>query len=121
MFQAALFDEQLRLLKVLSFQGTEREVVPDLSAVFREAVRIEADAILIAHNHPSGNAQPSRADQQLTREFSQACEQLEITLLDHIVFANGENYSFRAHGVFDPGFLDRSILQGGKRRASPER
>ena len=53
--------------------------------VFREAIRLNASAIIIAHNHPSGDPTPSTSDINLTRKLSEASKVLEIPLLDHII------------------------------------
>lgn len=55
--------------------------------VFGEAVRERATAIIVAHNHPSGNLQPSGDDQDVTRRLRQAGELLGIKLLDHLIFS----------------------------------
>ncbi len=54
--------------------------------VFGEAVRGRATAIIVAHNHPSGNLQPSPDDRDVTRRLRQAGELLGIKLLDHLIF-----------------------------------
>jgi len=55
--------------------------------VFGEAIRGRATAIVVAHNHPSGNLQPSGDDQDVTRRLRQAGELLGIKLLDHLIFS----------------------------------
>ena len=54
--------------------------------VFREAVRDAAAAIIVCHNHPSGNPEPSQADLKLTQQLVKAGEILGVSLLDHVVF-----------------------------------
>lgn len=57
--------------------------------VFRQAVREGATAVLICHNHPSGDPEPSRDDVALTQRLSEAADILGISLLDHVVFGDG--------------------------------
>lgn len=63
--------------------------------VFSDALKDRAAAIIVAHNHPSGNVQPSGEDRAVTETLTEAGEILGIRLLDHIIFAPGTYYSFR--------------------------
>ena len=56
-------------------------------------------AFLVAHNHPSGNNEPSGADKLVTIKIKEACKIMDYTLLDHIVFSNTGYYSFNDQGV----------------------
>ena len=96
---AAFLDAELRLVSVNSIAGKSDEVEISVCEVLREAVKQDAHAVVLAHNHPSGKAQPSRADQALTRQVANVCEQLGIVLIDHLIFGEGEPYSFRDKGV----------------------
>ena len=58
--------------------------------VFREAIKCNATAIIAAHNHPSGDPTPSKADIQVTRQLRQAAQTLQIDLLDHIILGRRE-------------------------------
>ena len=53
--------------------------------VFREAIRLSATAVIVAHNHPSGDPAPSPADIQVTRQLSEAARTVKIDLLDHVI------------------------------------
>lgn len=57
---------------------------------------------MIAHNHPKGFAKPSREDYDLTQEILKACQLLEIELLDHMIIAAEQSYSFAEHGLIKP-------------------
>ena len=96
---AAFLDSELRLVSLISVAGTSNEVELSVSEVLREAVKQDAHAVLLAHNHPSGQPQPSRADQALTRQVASVCEHMGIILVDHLIFGDGEPYSFREKGV----------------------
>ena len=58
-----------------------------------------AAAVILAHNHPSGVAEPSRADEQITRKLQQALELVEVRLLDHMIIGDGEITSLAERGV----------------------
>jgi DNA repair protein RadC len=68
--------------------------------VFRTAVRRQAAAIVVAHNHPSGDPAPSAEDLRITAELAQAGRLLDIELLDHLVIGHGRWISLRALGAF---------------------
>lgn len=67
--------------------------------VFSDAIKNRAAAIAIAHNHPSGNIEPSQEDKDVTSRLSQCGAILGIKMLDHIVFTNDRYYSFLEHGL----------------------
>ena len=67
--------------------------------VFAEAVSKRAAAIAIAHNHPSGNIEPSGDDKEVTARLSKAGQILGIKLLDHLIFTDEKYYSFLEHGL----------------------
>jgi len=79
-------NEVLRTVAVSS--GSLQETLANPGDVYREAVRDGATAIIVAHNHPSGNPEPSQADLRLTAQLVQAGEILGISLLDHVVFGD---------------------------------
>ncbi|MFC1593649.1 RadC family protein, partial [Candidatus Neomarinimicrobiota bacterium] len=68
--------------------------------IIKKALELDAAAIIIAHNHPSGATNPSRDDIQITNKISDACKTVDIILHDHIIIA-GKNgyYSFSDEGV----------------------
>ena len=67
--------------------------------VFREAVRVQAAAMVVVHNHPSGDPSPSAEDLRITRELAEAGRLLDIELLDHLVIGHGRWVSLRALGA----------------------
>ncbi len=67
--------------------------------VFADAIRSRAAAVVIAHNHPSGNVEPSEDDKQVTVRLQKAGEILGIKVLDNIVFSEDRYYSFLEHGL----------------------
>lgn len=80
-------------------QGGVDSCPVDKREVFRTAVLNGAAAIIVAHNHPSGNAEPSQEDLMLTRELSKAGALLGINVLDHVIVAGVEHTSFNARGL----------------------
>lgn len=72
------------------FQGTLTHVNVHLREILRQALKHNAAAIIVAHNHPAGNPKPSEADISLTRELKTALELCDIRLLDHIVVGGSE-------------------------------
>ena len=62
----------------------------ELREVFREAFKVDADAIIVAHNHPSGDPTPSKADKQLTAALQSAAQLLGIKFLDHLVLGSAD-------------------------------
>jgi DNA repair protein RadC len=72
--------------------------VMDTRLVFRRALELGAVNIVLGHNHPSGNCEPSSADLQLTRYVVEAGKVLEIKVLDHIIVAEKGFYSFAESG-----------------------
>jgi len=68
--------------------------------VFVEAVRQRATAILVAHNHPSGNLEPSVEDRDVTRRLRQAGDIIGIKVLDHLIFSEEGYFSMLEGNVF---------------------
>jgi DNA repair protein RadC len=67
--------------------------------VFKPAVRKNATAVIVIHNHPSGDPTPSPDDLAVTRELVQAGQQLDIKVLDHIVMGRGRHVSMKERGL----------------------
>lgn len=87
--------------------------------VFREAIRRNAAAVLIAHNHPSGNPEPSRDDLELTKRLARIGTLVGIEVLDHIIITKGSYVSLRERGeTFDDGDNESSAqaASSGSRR-----
>ncbi len=80
--------------------GTMDTILCHPREVFRLAIMASAAAIIIAHNHPSGEATPSEADIKITRDLIRAGQLLKIEVLDHIVIGNPTYSSLRSLGFF---------------------
>ena len=68
--------------------------------VFRPAIAAACSAVLLLHNHPSGDATPSEADIKVTRDLIRAGQLLKIEVLDHVIVGKGQHVSLRALGYF---------------------
>ena len=69
--------------------------------VVKRALELQATALILVHNHPSGHAQPSAGDRALTEELTLAGELLRIHLLDHVIVGQRDHYSFADHGLIE--------------------
>jgi DNA repair protein RadC len=106
---AHLQTEQLRILfldkknKLIADEVKQEGTVDHTPAYPREiikrALNLGASAIIMVHNHPSGDPQPSRADLQLTDTVAEVAGLMGITLHDHMIIAKSAHYSFRAEGL----------------------
>ncbi len=89
--------------RVLSFEELFRGTIDGTSVypreVVRQALQHNAAAVIVAHNHPSGVAEPSRADEEITARLSQALALVDIRLLDHMVVGDGEVTSLAGRGL----------------------
>jgi DNA repair protein RadC len=79
--------------------GEADDVALPVAAIAASALRLGADGIVVAHNHPSGNPEPSEADREATRRLADAVRSIGVRLVDHLVFGGGETKSFRAMGL----------------------
>lgn len=79
--------------------GGVDNVYIDVREVLREALLQRATRIVIVHNHPSGNTQPSKADIEITKKIAQSADIMNIKLLDHIIVCEDKYYSFADEGV----------------------
>jgi len=80
-------------------QGGISGTVADPKVIFQVALKANASSIIIAHNHPSGNLQPSEADINLTRKIKDAGLSLDLPVLDHLILTPEGYYSFADEGL----------------------
>ena len=85
--------------EVMLYRGTLDSIHVRPAEVFKEAIRVNAASILLAHNHPSGDPTPSDHDVRLTEILYKIALLLDIDLLDHIVLGNGIWFSLKEHGL----------------------
>jgi DNA repair protein RadC len=99
-FLAMLLDSQHRVLKCVElFRGTLTQTSVYPREVVKAALAANAAAVVFAHNHPSGVAQPSQADELLTRQLKEALSLVEIKVLDHFIVAGNQCLSFAERGL----------------------
>lgn len=80
-------------------KGGLNATVVDPRIIFKLALNLLANSIILVHNHPSGNKRPSNADINLTKKIKMGSEVLDIHLLDHIIMARNEYFSFSDEGL----------------------
>ena len=89
--------------RVLSFNELFRGTIDGASVypreVVKEALAVNAAAIILAHNHPSGVAEPSQADERITKRLKSALDLVDIRLLDHLIIGDGKATSLARRGV----------------------
>ena len=81
--------------------GGVSAVLVDMRLLLKPAITRLASSIILCHNHPSGNASPSKPDDDLTRRLYGACKAVQIPLLDHIIFTDNGYYSYADRGNLD--------------------
>lgn len=79
-------------------RGGITESTVDIRLLLRHALVAGAPNVILAHNHPSGNPQPSRQDDELTKRLNQACHAVQLRLLDHIIIGDNTYYSYADEG-----------------------
>lgn len=80
-------------------KGTVDHVPVYPREVVKRALELDASALILVHNHPSGDPTPSQADIAMTAQIAQACQALGLTLHDHLVIGRAREVSFRAEGL----------------------
>jgi DNA repair protein RadC len=103
--RVVLLDTRYRLMRVESVSvGSMNESIAHPREIFRPALTYSAYAVIVVHNHPSGDPSPSQTDRSLTRRLAEAAELLQIKLLDHIIIGAPSDtspgyFSFKEAGV----------------------
>jgi DNA repair protein RadC len=92
-------DEAARCIHVEYYEGEPESVGMPVREIMLDAARFGSAAVVLAHNHPSGDARPSNADCQATRRLARAAEALDVAVLDHLIFAGRECSSMRRMGL----------------------
>jgi DNA repair protein RadC len=99
-FMALFLDAQNRLLVADElFRGTLTQTSVYPREVVKRALAVNAGAVIFAHNHPSGVAEPSRSDELLTTSLKQALALVDVRVLDHLIVAGGNVLSFAERGL----------------------
>jgi DNA repair protein RadC len=99
-FAVMFLDAQYRLLRFEEmFHGTLTQTSVYPREVVKRALECHAAAVVLAHNHPSGAAEPSRADETLTQALKAALRLVDVQVLDHFVVGHGATLSFAERGL----------------------
>ena len=99
-----LLDTRNQLIRITEvYQGSLNTSLIRIGEIFRDAVRANAAAVIVVHNHPSGDPAPSPEDVAVTRAMIDAGSLLDIEVLDHLVIGTGRFVSLKSKGLgFDP-------------------
>jgi len=87
------------ICKQLIGRGGVSQTTADIKVIFKLAIDKLASAIILAHNHPSGNLSPSQSDLNLTKKVIEGAQLLDIKVLDHLIVGDGEYVSFNDKGL----------------------
>jgi len=99
-FAVMFLDGQHRLLQLERlFHGTLTHTSVHPREIVKRALQLNAGAVVLAHNHPSGAAEPSRADESLTSTLKSALQLVDVRVLDHLVVGCGQVVSFAERGL----------------------
>ena len=99
-FTCLFLDNQHRILRCEDqFYGTLDGAAVYPREVAVRALQYHAAAVILAHNHPSGVAEPSQADRRITERLQSALGLLDIRVLDHVIIGRGQSYSFAESGL----------------------
>jgi DNA repair protein RadC len=99
-FVCIWLDAQHRAIQIEEpFRGTLTQTSVYPREIVKAALRVNAAAVIFAHNHPSGVAQPSQSDELLTRNLKEALSLIEVKVLDHFIVAGNQAISFAERGL----------------------
>ena len=94
-------------------KGAINATVADVRVILSTALKCAAVSIIVCHNHPSGNTQPSEADKSLTRKLKESAKLMDINLLDHLIVTKNNFYSFANEGLLG---IEQSNLATNKQQ-----
>ncbi len=98
-FKIVLLNRASRVLGIHTIsEGGINETNVDIRLILQAALLTHATAIILAHNHPSGELKPSNADNKITERIKQACKLMDIELLDHLIVTPDSYYSYLDEG-----------------------
>ena len=92
-------DNGARCLHVECYDGEPESVEMPIRQIIVDAARYGSTGVVLAHNHPSGDARPSNADCRATRKLARAAEALDLSILDHLIFSGSDCNSMRRLGL----------------------
>ena len=100
-FKLLLMNRSNSVLGILTVsKGGISRTITDIRLIYQAAIKVNASGIIVCHNHPSGNLNPSESDAKLTQKIKQAGLLMDIQLLDHLILTmDGSYYSFADNGL----------------------
>ena len=99
-FKVMFLDSQHRMIEaVVMFSGTLSQTSVYPREVVKKALELNAAAVILSHNHPSGSVEPSRADEHLTQALKSALQLVDVRILDHVVVSPVATCSFAERGL----------------------
>lgn len=99
-FKVVFMNRSNRVLGIFeASSGGITGTVADPRVIFIAALKMNASALILSHNHPGGNPEPSNADKVLTEKFKQAGSLLDIKVMEHIILTSETYYSFADEGL----------------------
>ena len=102
LFKVVLLDKGNHISEVIDIDlGTLDRVNPSIRDILLTALKYQSPAIILAHNHPSGNVEPSEADKILTKDLVIAARAMEIRIFDHVIIGENKYYSFADDGLIE--------------------
>lgn len=100
-FKILLLNRNHKVLGMTTLtKGSTTGTIVDIKQLLQYALKTNASSIIVAHNHPSGNLEPSEADKVITKKIIAGCEAIDIKLLDHLLIVqDGGFFSFADEGI----------------------
>lgn len=83
----------------IMYKGSKNSSIVGIDEILRKAIILKASALVVAHNHPSDNVEPSNNDIVLTHKLYNSCSMLGIPLLDHLIIGKSNYFSFKNHNM----------------------
>jgi len=106
-FKAIYLNSQNQIIDTIDlFEGTVNSSAVSLREVMEGAIKYNAASLIFAHNHPSGNPEPSTSDKELTRDLVYSGKIMRIKVLDHIIIGDNRYFSFAGDGLLEEYEMD---------------
>lgn len=110
-------EEKLIGIYTVSIGGTSMTIV-EVGVLMRMLLVVQAKAVILVHNHPSGQPEPSREDDLLTQRILRAVAAFDVVVVDHVIFGRDGLFSFREAGLLPP---ERALVENPSREPVPYR
>jgi DNA repair protein RadC len=90
--------DELENLQFTCHRGSASAVLSPTRKIIADVAELGTRGLLLAHNHPSGDPTPSDSDLRVTKRLASACEALDVSIVDHLIYGQGDWFSFREKG-----------------------